>query len=91
MIYFPDSICDNEKVVLLNYELNGSIEHASDRLKSDRDFILNHEINHIGCFSEELQNDFEFVKKWIEVCSPSNDQLFYVGNQLKTILIILNG
>ncbi|WP_139352313.1 hypothetical protein [Burkholderia cenocepacia] len=86
LIYFPDSICDNEKVVLLNYELNGSIEHASDRLKSDRDFILNHEINHIGCFSEELQNDFEFVKKWIEVCSPSNDQLFYVGNQLKNNL-----
>ncbi|CAD9227925.1 conserved hypothetical protein [Burkholderia cenocepacia] len=82
LMYFPESICDNEKIVLLNYELCRSIEHASDRLKSDRDFILDNEISDIYWLSEDMRNDFEFIKAWIERCHPRNTQLTLVGEQL---------
>ncbi|ANJ72251.1 hypothetical protein A9Y76_07130 [Ralstonia insidiosa] len=81
LAFFPESIRDNEEVVLFDYAITSSIFYASDRLKSDRQFILGHGID-ISEFSDELRNDFEFIKIFIEKHNPSDSRLNYVGDQL---------
>lgn len=80
--FFPESIRDNEEVVLFDYAIRHSIFYASDRLKSDRQFILEHGIDDISAFSDELKNDFEFMKTFIEKHNPSDGKLCLVGDQL---------
>ncbi|WP_146124248.1 hypothetical protein [Burkholderia multivorans] len=83
---FPLPVRDNEEVVLFNYTITGSLSFASRRLKNDRHFILENGLNDIGGFSDELKNDFDFIKTLITTHEISDYDLSNVGEQLKNDL-----
>lgn len=82
----PEKSKDNDELVRIACEFDNSLlEFASDRLKNDREFILNifqkskgfecdwrgHCLNYA---SDEIQNDITFIKKLIEIHGTVSDE-----------------
>ncbi|HDR9188580.1 TPA: hypothetical protein QDB51_002655 [Burkholderia vietnamiensis] len=86
LLMFPESIRDNEEVVLFNYAMTQTICFASDRLKGDRKFILENGIADIGNFTDELSNDLEFIKTLATQNNLGFNDLYWVGRQLQNNL-----